>query len=145
MFPTYFNSINYKPTYYSTNILNILYYHYIPTAPEVWHSHTRPLMIIRQYKTVFKQYSFSRKCWVGPGGESQLLPKSNGYSRMVSGFASRCFGVGLYLSEVELNKVNERRIGSQWRESISKNEAIKVYGTTKKEEDSRSTSPCEIL
>ena len=70
---------------------------------------TRPLMIIGQDKTVFKQYSFSRKCWVGPGGETHLLPKSDGYSRMISGFVSRSFGVGLHLSKEELEKVNERR------------------------------------
>ena len=45
---------------------------------------TRPLMIIRPDKTVFKQYLFSQKWWVGPGREIQLLPESDGYSRMIS-------------------------------------------------------------
>ena len=70
---------------------------------------TRPLMIIGQEETVFKKYSFSRKCLVGPGGETQLLPKSDGYSRMICGFVSRSFGVDLHLSKSELGKVNERR------------------------------------
>ena len=70
----------------------------------------RSLMIIRQDGTVFKQYLFSLKCWVGPGGETQLLPKSNGYSRMIFGFVSLSFRVGLHLSDIELNEVNERRM-----------------------------------
>ena len=45
---------------------------------------TRPMMMVGQDESVFKQYSFDHKCWVGPGGETQLLPKSNGYSKMVS-------------------------------------------------------------
>ena len=89
-------------------------------------------MIIGQDESVFKQYSFGRKCWVGPGGETQLLPKSDGYSKMVSGFVSRDFGVGLYLSKVELEEVNERRMGSEWGHYLSKDEALTVYGTTQK-------------
>ena len=95
---------------------------------------TRPLMMIGQDESVFKQYSFGRKCWVGPGGETQLLPKSDGYSKMVSGFVSRDFGVGLYLSKEQLEEVNERRMGSEWGHYLSKEEAITVYGTTKKKE-----------
>ena len=89
-------------------------------------------MIIGQDETVFKQYTFSQKCWVGPGGETQLLPKSDGYSRMVSGFVSRSFGVGLLLSQDELDKVNERRMGSEWGHYVSKDSAMTVYATTKK-------------
>ena len=84
-------------------------------------SRPRPLMIIGQDETVFKQYLFSRNCWVGPGGGIQLLPKSIGYSRMISGFASCSFGVSLHLIQNDLNEVNGQRIGSQWGEYISKN------------------------
>ena len=83
-------------------------------------SHTRPLMIIEQDETVFKQYSFSQKCCVWPGGETQLLPKSDGYSRMFCGFFSRSFGVGLLLTQNELNEVHERRMGSEWGEYVSR-------------------------
>ncbi len=50
---------------------------------------TRPLTMIAQDEFVFKQYSFSRKCLFGPGGESKLLPKSDGYSRSVSALSVR--------------------------------------------------------
>ena len=95
-------------------------------------SHTRPLMIIGQDETVFKQYSFSQKCWLGPGGETQLLPKSDGYSRMISGFVSRSFGVRFHLTQDELNKINERRMGSEWGKYLSRESSLAIYGTTKK-------------
>ena len=95
---------------------------------------TRPLMMIGQDKSVFEQYSFGRKCWVGPGGETQLLPKSNGYSKMVSGFVSSDIGVGLYLSKNELEEVKARRMGSEWGHYLSRDEALTVYGTSKRKE-----------
>ena len=58
-------------------------------------------MVIGQVESVFKQYSFGSKCWIGPDGEMKLLPKSDGYSRMVSAFVSRDFGFGLQLSKQE--------------------------------------------
>ena len=51
---------------------------------------------------------------------------------MVSGFVSRDFGVGLLLNEEQLNKVNERRVGQEWCHYLSADEAMTVYGTTKK-------------
>ena len=89
-------------------------------------------MIIGQYETVFKQYTFSQKCWVEPGGETELLPKNEGYSRMVSGFVSRSFGVRLLFSQDELGKVNERRTGSEWGHYVLKDLAMTVYVTMKK-------------
>ena len=71
-------------------------------------------MILGQDETVFKQYSFYHKYLVRSGGETQLLPKNNGYSRMISGFVSHSFGVGLLLTQSELDEVNERRIRSEW-------------------------------
>ena len=64
-------------------------------------------MMVGQDKSVFKQYLFGRKCWIGPVGETQLLPKSDGYSQIVSDFVSQDIGVGLLLNEEELNKVND--------------------------------------
>ena len=89
-------------------------------------------MMVGQDKSVFKQYLFGRKCWVGPDGETQLLPKSDGYSQMVSGFVSRDFEVGLHLNDKELKKVNERRVSDKWCHYLSADEAMTVYGTTKK-------------
>ena len=72
-------------------------------------SQLRPTIIAGQDESVFKQHSFSRQCWFGPNGETELLPKNEGYSQMISAFVSRSFGVGLKLHEEELLKVNKRR------------------------------------
>ena len=101
---------------------------YVDSSP----THHQAQMIIGQDESVFKQYLFSKKCWVGPGGVTQLLPKSDRYSRMISGFISQDFGVGLELSENELDEVNERRMSDQWGEYISVESVKNVYGTTKK-------------
>ena len=70
-------------------------------------------MTTGQDETVFKQYSFGRKCWRGADGKTQHLPKSDGYSRMVSGFVSWEFGVGLHLIQAELYEVNRRRTSDE--------------------------------
>ena len=93
---------------------------------------TRPLMILGQDESVFKQFSFSTKCWVGPGGVTQLLPKSDGYSRMISAFVARDFGVGILLNEEEFDKVNRRRLSKQWGTYISEESAKNVYGNISK-------------
>ena len=43
-------------------------------------SQLRSTIIISQDKSVFKQYSFGQRCWFGPNGETELLPKNEGYS-----------------------------------------------------------------
>ncbi len=89
---------------------------------------TRPLMMIRQDESVVKQYSFSRKCWFGPGGETKLLPKSDGYSKMVSAFVFQEFGMRIKLTKDELKEVNKRtRMSIEWGFYLSKNEAINIY------------------
>ena len=92
----------------------------------------KPLIIIGQDESVFKQHLYGRKCWHGPNGEQPLLPKSDGYSQMVSAFASREFGLGLHVTEEQLIKINERRNSTDWCEYISKADAVNVQGTIKK-------------
>ncbi len=92
----------------------------------------RPIIIIGQDESVFKQYSFGRRCWFGPNGEAKLIPKTDGYSQMVSAFVLRSFGVGLELNEEELVKVNERRQSEKWGHYIEKKAAMEIYGSTKK-------------
>ena len=52
----------------------------------IHNTNPKPLMIIGQDESVFKQNSFGSKCWIGEHGEMKLLPKSDGYSRMISAF-----------------------------------------------------------
>ncbi len=88
--------------------------------------------MIGQDESVFKQYSFNRKCWFGPGGETKLLPKSDGYSKMVSAFISWEVGMGIKLTKEELKQVNERRMSNECGFHLSKTEANNIQGSTKK-------------
>lgn len=87
---------------------------------------TRPLVMIGQDETIFKQYSSSQKCRVGPCGETQLLLKSNGYSRVtLLELCSIC-------QKINLNKVkNEQRVSSEWCHYLSNKSALTAYGITK--------------
>jgi len=57
-------------------------------------SQARPLMIVGQDESVFAQYLFGSKTWVGPKGQRPLLPKSKGDGYVLSAFMSREFGFG---------------------------------------------------
>ena len=57
----------------------------------------RPVMFVGQDESVFNKYSFSCKSWKGPAGEGPLLRKSYGYTKMVSTYVSRPFGMGIHL------------------------------------------------
>ena len=94
---------------------------------------TRPKIISGQDETVVKQHTFSKNCWHAPSGASQLLPKSDGRSKMISALFSRLDGLGVELSEQQLSEINAQRLEGQWSEYISKTSAIEVKGTTKKE------------
>ena len=90
----------------------------------------RPIIIIGQDETIFKQYSFSSKTWHSPEGCSHLIPKSDGYTQMVSAYVARPFGLGIHLSSSqlgELNKTKRRR-----KKCVSKESAMNVHGTTTK-------------
>ena len=103
-----------------------------PTVSVRCQSNSRPVIMIGQDESCFKQYSFSKRCWVGPAGEMKLLPKTDGYTQMVSAFCSRSFGFGIVLSEEELKIVNERRQSNEWGRYTSSKEAIEINGTDKK-------------
>ena len=69
--------------------------------------HVRAVIIIGQDETVFKQSSFSAKCWYNNLGATKLLPKTDGISVMLSAFVSRMFGMGLVLNDIQLEVINE--------------------------------------
>ena len=92
----------------------------------------RPVIIIGQDESVIKQYSFSAKSWVNPNGERKLLPKSDGYTTMISAFCSRVFGLGLKVTEEQLQEINRRRTTGATSNYISCESANEVNGTTKK-------------
>ena len=62
----------------------------------------------------------------------KLLPKTDGYTTMISTFVSRECGFGLQFNDKELRMVNDRQRSCEWGEYLSKTEAIEVHGTSKK-------------
>ena len=60
------------------------------------------LMIIDQEESCFKQYSFSKRYWVSPGGGMKLLSKNDRYTQVVSAFYSYSFRFGIDLNEEEM-------------------------------------------
>ena len=89
----------------------------------------RPLIIVGQDECVVKQYSFSSQSWQGKDGEKKLLPKSDGYSLMMSAFCDRCFGLGLDVSEQQLHKIIDRRSNGETSNYFSEEAAMEIYGT----------------
>jgi hypothetical protein len=89
----------------------------------------RPLIIFDQNECIFKQYLLSKKAWMLPSSEKQLVPKDEGQGVMISALQSREFGYGLPLAEEQLNIVNAARVGQQYKDV----EAAKKYkGNTEK-------------
>jgi len=66
---------------------------------------------------------------VSPWGEMKLLPKTDGYTTMVSAFVSREFGFGMKLDDDELRRLNERRQSREWGHYLSSKEVIEVNGS----------------
>ena len=92
----------------------------------------RELIILGQDESVYKQNSYSKKCWYDGSGATPLVPKSDGLSLMVSAYVSEKFGLGKRLSDAELEEVNNRRREGVFSHFESKESALQIYGETKK-------------
>ena len=65
----------------------------------------QPLIAFGHDECIFKLFTFSLKSWIGPNGESVVMPKDDGMGIMISAFQSWEFGFGLKnLSEEQLKK-----------------------------------------
>ena len=90
---------------------------------------SRPILLIGQDESVYKQFQFSSRAWKGPTGENTLLPTSDGYSKMVSCYIGRSFGMGLYVSDGKLHQINAWRQHS--KKYLSEESAKNIYGVNK--------------
>ena len=50
--------------------------------------HEHPLIIFGHDECIFKQFHVTKKAWMGPNGETVLIPKDDGQGVMISGFQS---------------------------------------------------------
>ena len=90
---------------------------------------SRPIEIYGQDESVFSQYLFPQKSWVGPNQQRGLLPKSLGEGLMISAFVSRDTGFGMPISDENLATINAIRQGKEY---IAKTAALDVYKSTQK-------------
>ena len=102
----------------------------------IWRSPniTGSLMRTDQDTTVFKRYLFGWKYWVGHCCETWLLPQCNSYPRMVPGFVRCSFRAGLHVTQIELDKANQRRTSDEWWSYSWINEANTAHCTAKMKE-----------
>ena len=62
-----------------------------------------PIEIFGQDESVFSQFLFPTKSWIGPNQERGLFPKSLGEGLMISAFVSRDSGFGMPVSSAQLD------------------------------------------
>jgi hypothetical protein len=93
---------------------------------------SRPLILIGQDESIFKQYCLRSHSWVAPDGTRGLLPKDEGQGVMVSSFVSREFGYGMEITPADLHKINRRRERRGHNCYLDEEAAQLKHGTTKK-------------
>ena len=92
---------------------------------------TKPIIIFGQDECIFKQYIFSKKSWMGPEGQTPMIPKDEGCGVMFSSFVSREYGFNLQLSAEQLATVNQNRKGQFYKDR----EAAELKRGNAKKED----------
>ena len=89
----------------------------------------RPLIMVGQDESVFYQNCFSSRGWTMPDSQKRLNPKSQGHAVMISGFVLDQFSFRYYLSEQQLEEINEARRHQNY---MSTEAAKKIYDDEKK-------------
>jgi hypothetical protein len=56
----------------------------------------KPLIIFGHEKCIYKQYLLTKKAWLLPSGEKQLVPKDEGQGIMISALQSRELGLACH-------------------------------------------------
>ena len=96
----------------------------------------KPIIMIGQDESVYKQYLINSKQWNLPDGTTAVNPKDEGHGIMLSSFVSRDFGYGWQLTPEQLLIVNTYRNGKTYTDEIAALEVIK-----QKEKTPLETSP----
>ena len=73
---------------------------------------------------------------MGPSGKRSILPKNDGIRVMVYEFLSREFGWGVDITQEQMVRINEMRMGKEYFDAVAANE---VNGTALKQ--ALTTSP----
>ena len=78
-----------------------------------------PIEMFGQDESVFSQFIFPTKAWIGPNQERGLFPKSLGEGLMISAFVSRDSGFGLPVSPEQLNTINLLQQGTKYIDKVA--------------------------
>ncbi len=78
-----------------------------------------PIEVFGQDESVFSQFIFPTKSWIGPNQERGLFPKSLGEGLMISAFVSRDSGFGMPVSPAQLDEVNLARHGTDYIDKVA--------------------------
>ncbi len=71
-----------------------------------FHVGSKPLIAFGHDECIYKQFIMSNMSWVGPNGESNIVPKDDGLGVMISAFQSREFGFCIDVSPDQLKEIN---------------------------------------
>ena len=96
----------------------------------------KPIIIIGQDESIFKQYCLSKKQWFLPDGSTNANPKDEGQGIMISAFVSRDLGFGFNISPHDLRRINNCRHGSDY---LDKEAALEIFD--RKEKHNLTESP----
>ena len=91
----------------------------------------KPLMIFGQDESVYSQFLFGNRQWVGPQGQRALLPKTDGLGLMISAFQSRETGFGLVISQLQMDEINQTRQGKTY---VDIDAAMAIHGQAAKKD-----------
>ena len=69
----------------------------------------KPLMILGEGKTIFKQFVFSKGSWIMANGTKQMMPKDEEQGIMISLFVSQEIEYGYTPSKSILDEVDQSR------------------------------------
>ena len=94
-------------------------------------SGVKPLMIFGQDESVYSQFLFGNRQWVGPEGQRPLLPKTDGLSLMISALQSRETGFGVEISQMQMDEINESRRGKTY---VDVDAAMAIHGQAAKKD-----------
>ena len=89
----------------------------------------KPVIMFGQDEAAYSQNSFNSEQWVSPTGKRALLPKTGGYTVMVSAMESRETGWGIEITEDLMKKVNDMRKNEKYLDEVA---AQAVHGTSDK-------------
>jgi hypothetical protein len=80
---------------------------------------SKMLVVWGHEECIVKQYTLSKKAWIGSNGETAIVPKDEGWGIMISAFQCREFGFGLELTAEELEHVNSYRKDKLYKDEMA--------------------------